>query len=119
MADNILDLFCLVEGEAITQAFEIEISPASSIAKLKNEIWGKRSNAFSGVDAPKLRLWIASIPNGSPTTIDALHCKTELDNPRVLLSEVFPKSPDNNTYIIVRRPPPGNAPFFALDYAFT
>ncbi|KAG0085317.1 hypothetical protein BGZ92_009088 [Podila epicladia] len=111
MADNSLTLFCLVDGEVKRNAFSIKIPSSDTVDDLKDLIKTKKTNDFSDVDANNLTLWRVSIPDkrSSATTIGALVDKTELNNPRTRLSQWFPESPDENTYIIVQRPPPGNA----------
>ena len=115
MADNIpLTLFCLIDGDSVSKGFKLKnISPSEDVDDLRNSIFeGNQAAAFGGIAAKDLILWCASIPDdkkGSAITIDALDDKTELNNPRVRLSKLFPESPDENTYIIVQRPPPGNA----------
>ncbi|KAK3834351.1 MAG: hypothetical protein JOS17DRAFT_815456 [Linnemannia elongata] len=67
---------------------------------------------FDDIAANSHTLWRASIPDdnqSSAITIDALDDKTELDKPRTLLSQLFPESPDDNTYTFVR-PPQVHAP---------
>ncbi|KAK3829659.1 MAG: hypothetical protein J3R72DRAFT_456949 [Linnemannia gamsii] len=68
---------------------------------------------FHGVDAKELTFWRGSIADDnidSAITVDALGDKTPLNNPRSGLSKLFPESPDDNTYILVKRPPPAHAP---------
>lgn len=112
MVDNLLTLFCLVDGDSLSEAFEVEISSTKTVSALKKVIRDDNSVAFADIDAKMLTLWRVSIPGGkkgSAITIDALGNKTEFDDPRALLSELFPESPDRNTYIIVQRSFQGNA----------
>ncbi|KAG0068346.1 hypothetical protein BGZ92_004905, partial [Podila epicladia] len=114
MTDDSLTLFCLIDGESLSTAFEVEIASAKTISTLKNLIVdGNQAPAFREIAAKVLILWLVSIPDdkqGSPVMIDALDDKIELNNPRTQLSKLFPESPDDNTYIIVQRPPPVHAP---------
>ncbi|KAG0058521.1 hypothetical protein BGZ92_007142, partial [Podila epicladia] len=109
MADNHLKLFCLVEGEPIANAFLAKASSTDAVGDLKDHIKTKKSSVFDDIPADILALWWVHIPDdnhGSAITIDAFDDKAELNNPRSLLSKFFPESPDDDTYIIVRRPPP-------------
>ncbi|KAG0273467.1 hypothetical protein BGZ96_004838, partial [Linnemannia gamsii] len=110
MTDNTLTLFCLVDGEATSQAFPVEIESTKTIGDLKDAIKAKKAPEFDDTAANKLTLWRVSIPKvkqSSAITIDSLGDKTELNEPRTRLSLLFPESPDDNTYILVQRPPPG------------
>ncbi|KAG9064935.1 hypothetical protein KI688_003197 [Linnemannia hyalina] len=100
MSNNLLNLFCLVDGEATTNAFPAEIESTKTIGDLKDAILRKKPNDFRDVDANKLSLSRVSIHDDG-----TIHDKTELNNPRALLSTLFAASPDDNTYIIVQRPP--------------
>ncbi|KAF9138565.1 hypothetical protein BGX30_009003 [Mortierella sp. GBA39] len=109
MAINDLILYCLVEGQSASNAFYVNAKPTEAVYNLKVHIKTENPNTFIGVDAKDLTLWRVLIPAvnlHSPITVDALDDdnKTELDNPRERLSEVFPNNPDDNTYIFVRRP---------------
>ncbi|KAG0053924.1 hypothetical protein BGZ90_006089 [Linnemannia elongata] len=111
MTDIRLSLFCLVDGLPISRAFEIEVSGTRTIAHLKDLIKAKQSPAFDDITGDQLTLWRASIPDDnqkSTLTLAALDDKTELNNPRTRLSKLFPESPDEKTYILVQRPPPGD-----------
>ena len=120
MTDYILELFCLVEGEARSKAFPVTFpvtkKSTPTMGDLREEIKRKMQPEFDDIAPNKLRLWIVSIPNGSPTTLDALNPKTELDEPREFLSKVFPKSPDRDTYLVVRRPPRGKGKYVPISF---
>ncbi|KAG0018676.1 hypothetical protein BGZ82_000373 [Podila clonocystis] len=93
-------------------AFEIEVSATRTIAHFKDLIKTKQAPAFDDITGDQLTLWRAFIPADSQVsiiTIDAIDVKKKLNNPRTRLSNEFSESPDDNTYIIVQRPPPGNA----------
>ncbi|KAG0342727.1 hypothetical protein BG000_002072 [Podila horticola] len=62
MADNPMSLFCLVDGEATSNAFSIKISSNDTVDDLKNLIKARKTNDFSDIDADKLTLWRVSIP---------------------------------------------------------
>ncbi|KAK3833207.1 MAG: hypothetical protein J3R72DRAFT_527227 [Linnemannia gamsii] len=109
MADSIIGLYCIVDGETTSNAFLVEIESSKTIGTLRKLIKSEKKNDFQDVDADKLTLWRVSIPDSSrrsAITLNALHDKANLSNPRTPISELFPGSPDDNTYILVQRPPP-------------
>ncbi|KAF9301468.1 hypothetical protein BGZ74_006680, partial [Mortierella antarctica] len=110
MTDNHLTLFCLVDGDSLSEAFEVEISSTKTVSALKKAIRDENTVDFAEIDARLLTLWRVSVPadyRSRPRSIYALVNKTELDEPRTPLSQLFPDNPDENTYIIVQRPPQG------------
>jgi hypothetical protein len=115
MADNRMSLFCLVDGLPSARAFPIKATPADTVGDLKGHIKVHQTPAFDDITSDQLDLWLVSIPKdkqGYAIKVDTLDDKTELNNPRTRLSNLFPDSPDDNTYIIVQRPPQGNAHAF-------
>ncbi|KAF9310238.1 hypothetical protein BG003_008776, partial [Podila horticola] len=62
MADIHHTLFCLVDGEATSNAFPIEIMPTKTIGHLKDLIKVKKPNDFRDIDANNLTLWRVTIP---------------------------------------------------------
>ncbi|KAF9370048.1 hypothetical protein CPB97_003059, partial [Podila verticillata] len=107
MTDKNLTLFCIVDGESVSHAFQIKNIPLSDdVDDLKDAIKAKKTNDFSDVDANNLVLWRVTIPNnkkGSAITPDDLEDKTKLADPTAPLSAL---SLDNNIYVIVQRPLP-------------
>ncbi|KAF9118081.1 hypothetical protein BGW39_001492 [Mortierella sp. 14UC] len=84
MINNRLNLFCLVDGEATSNAFSVEIDPTKTVYHLKNLIKAKKTPRFL-------------IETDSPTELD----------PTDDLSDVFEETPPKKTiHIIVQRPPP-------------
>ncbi|KAF9306578.1 hypothetical protein BG003_000990, partial [Podila horticola] len=63
MADNHLTLFCLVDGEAASNAFPVDILPSKTIGDLKDVIKTKKTPRFDKVAADELTLWRVSIPD--------------------------------------------------------
>ncbi|KAF9081347.1 hypothetical protein BGX29_004571, partial [Mortierella sp. GBA35] len=63
MTDNLLTLNCLVDGEATTNAFPVEIESFKTIGDLKKLIKTEIPDTFNGVDAKDLTLWSVSIPD--------------------------------------------------------
>ncbi|KAF9943784.1 hypothetical protein BGZ72_003406, partial [Mortierella alpina] len=111
MDNNILTLFCLVDGESTSNAFSIEIDSAKTVDGLKDAIKTKKTNAFSDVDADQLTLWRVSIPYNAankhqPVLLSAIDFPTELD-PTDDISDVFSQQPPRKTiHIVVQRPVP-------------
>jgi len=116
MTDNRLTLFCLVDGEATSNAFSIKIPSSDTVDELKDLIKIKNPDTFSRVDAKELTLWRVSIlddDNGEedfPILLDNISGK---DRKKLRatseLSDVFEETPPKKTiHIIVQRPPQGN-----------
>ncbi|KAF9582879.1 hypothetical protein BGW38_010634 [Lunasporangiospora selenospora] len=110
-----------IGAESTSNASPVPSSTATTVRELKDLIKTKKTNNFSDVDADTLTLWRVSIPiadddnddddENLPIHLDKLlkSDKKKLNNPRTSLVKLFPASPDDNTYIIVLRPPPGDA----------
>ncbi|KAF9312447.1 hypothetical protein BG003_006268 [Podila horticola] len=115
MTDNRLSLFCLVDGEATSNAFSIKIPSNDTIDDLKDLIKAKIPDTFNGVDAKDLTLWHVSLPvipanKHKPIAASEIEFKTELD-PTDDLNDVFEETPPRKTiHIIVQRPPQVHAP---------
>ncbi|KAG9065460.1 hypothetical protein KI688_002787 [Linnemannia hyalina] len=60
MTDNLLTLFCLVNGDSV--AFSVDIDASKTVDHLKDAIKTKIPDTFKGVDAKDLTLWRVSIP---------------------------------------------------------
>ncbi|KAF9962757.1 hypothetical protein BGZ73_002633, partial [Actinomortierella ambigua] len=52
-----LTLFCLVDGEATSNAFPVKVAPDDSIGSLKDAIKVKKTPEFDDIAADKLTLW--------------------------------------------------------------
>ncbi|KAF9408942.1 hypothetical protein BGZ94_002143 [Podila epigama] len=114
MTDNRLSLFCLVDGEATSNAFSVKIPSTGTVDDLKDLIKAKKTNDFQDVDADKLTLWQVSIQDDGdddiPLTLDSVPEKKKLRATNEL-SDVFEETPPKKTiHIIVQRPPPAHAP---------
>ncbi|KAF8925514.1 hypothetical protein BGZ47_003224, partial [Haplosporangium gracile] len=117
MTDNRLSLFCLVNGEATSNAFSIKIPSNDTVDDLKKLIKAEKSNAFSDIDADQLTLWRVSIPDDDDDdeisiVLDNVNNKDKkkLRATRGLL-EIFPDKPPKNTiHVIVQRPLQVHAP---------
>ncbi|KAG9071278.1 hypothetical protein KI688_008824 [Linnemannia hyalina] len=99
MVGKSLTLYCLVDGEATTNAFPVKIPSSNTVGDLKDRIRKKQSPDFDDIVANKLILYRVSIHDDGTH-----HDKTELNNPRTPLSKLFSKSPDDDIYIFVQRP---------------
>jgi hypothetical protein len=114
MADSRLTLFCLVDGEATSNAFPVEIESTKTVGHLKDLIKDDNAIAFADIDAKMLTLWRVSIPVVAADkhiviSLNEIESKTELV-PTDDLSDVFEeKPPKRMIHILVQRPPPGNA----------
>ena len=130
MTNNLLCLFCLVNGEATP--FSIKIPSSDTVDDLKNLVVnGDQAPAFRDVAAKDLTLWRVSIPISDddnddeiPILLDNVTTKDKKKlGPATRLSKMFPGDlPDETIHIIVQRPPPGNAIAFycssILNYTF-
>ncbi|KAG0272672.1 hypothetical protein BGZ95_011551 [Linnemannia exigua] len=109
MDNNPLTLFCLVDGEATSQAFSIDIDQTKTVDHLKDLIKTKKTNNFSDVDADQLTLWRVSIPddddNDLPVLFDSVPEKKKLKATTRLLKVFDTELPDDTIHIIVQRPP--------------
>ncbi|KAG0271276.1 hypothetical protein BGZ96_005894, partial [Linnemannia gamsii] len=113
MADNLLTLFCLVDGLPSSRAFEIEVSKTRTIAHLKDRIKTKQTPAFDDITVDQLNLWRVSIPiidedDNLPILLDNVANKDKKKlGPATRLSKVYPEDiPEETVHIIVQRPPP-------------
>ncbi|KAF9321817.1 hypothetical protein BG003_010841 [Podila horticola] len=119
MTDNSLNLICLVDGEATSNAFSVKIPSNDSVDDLKKLIKTEKSVAFDDIPANKLTLWRVSIPvvlanKHNPIVLNEIDSPTELDptelDPTDDISDVFEDQPPKKTiHIMVQRPPRGTA----------
>jgi uncharacterized protein YfeS len=58
--NDLLTLFCLVDGES--SPFSVDVERTKTVDKLKEAIKDKKAIAFADVDAEMLTLWRVSIP---------------------------------------------------------
>ncbi|KAG0047663.1 hypothetical protein BGZ90_007830 [Linnemannia elongata] len=112
MANKILNLFCLVDGEGTSNAFSVKVASTDTVDGLKKLIKAEKTNKFSDFDADQLTLWRVSIPvvpanRHKPIFLNEIESPVELD-PTDDVSEAFPsrnKLPKKTIYVIVQRPP--------------
>lgn len=114
MTDNHLTLFCLVDGEANSNAFSIKVPSDDTVDNLRKLI--KAENAVKN-----LTIWRVSIPVSDDNDEIPIRLKNIADKdminlgPVTRVSKVFPEDlPEETVHIIVQRPPPGNTSRFAL-----
>ncbi|KAF9276057.1 hypothetical protein BGZ68_010295 [Mortierella alpina] len=114
MTDNCLTLFCLVDGEATSNAFPVEIESIKTVGHLKDLIKAKKANNFHDVDADDLTLWQVSIPDDDdddlPVVLNSVPEKKKLKATTKLLKVYDIELPDDTIHIIVQRPPQVQAP---------
>ncbi|KAG0321433.1 hypothetical protein BG000_003238 [Podila horticola] len=113
MADTLLTLFCLVDGEVASNAFSVEIEPTKTIDGLKKLIKAEKSPEFNDVVATELTLWRVSIPitDDNDEVPIKLNNVTNKDKKKLghatRLSKVFVEGlPEETVSIIIQRPPP-------------
>ncbi|KAF9288478.1 hypothetical protein BGZ74_000909, partial [Mortierella antarctica] len=110
MTDNRMSLFCLVDGEATSNAFSIKIPSSDTVDDLKKAIKNQKAVAFADVDADMLMLWRVSIPDDQdddlPIPLDSVPEKKKL-KATTKLSKVFDTEPPEDTiHVLVQRPLP-------------
>ncbi|KAF9312833.1 hypothetical protein BG003_005869 [Podila horticola] len=113
-----ITLLCLLDGEATSHVFDIDINPAKSVAHLKDLIKAKKTIDFHDIDSDKLTLWRVSI--SSPDDDDdnfsiLLENVPDKDKKKLKsstkLSKVFEMDlPEETIHVIVQRPPPEGRP---------
>ncbi|KAK5797017.1 hypothetical protein F5H01DRAFT_373560 [Linnemannia elongata] len=110
MNDNHLTLFCLVDGEATSNAFPVKIESSKTIGDLKEFIKSKKTNDFQDVDADKLTLWRVSIhdddDNDLPVLLDSVPVKKKLRATNKLFMVFDADLPEDTIHVIVQRPLP-------------
>ncbi|KAF9965237.1 hypothetical protein BGZ70_005179 [Mortierella alpina] len=112
--DYPLAMFCLVDGEVPSRAFQVSISSTATVSDLKKLIKAEKTNDFSDVDADKLTLWRVSYPitaanRHTAVLLSSMDSATELE-PMDDIADVFQDMPPKRTvHVIVQRPPPARA----------
>ncbi|KAF9080254.1 hypothetical protein BGX23_002406, partial [Mortierella sp. AD031] len=113
MTDNPLILFCLVDGEATSHAFSVDIDRTKTVDHVKKFIKTEKTPRFDDVAADELTLWRVSIPiiNDNDEVPILLTNITNKDRkklgPATRLSKMFPEDlPEETIHIVVQRPPP-------------
>ncbi|KAF9198872.1 hypothetical protein BGZ49_000187, partial [Haplosporangium sp. Z 27] len=118
MADNHLNLFCLVDGESTSNAFSIKIPLNDTVDDIKKAIKVQKSVAFADVDADMLTLWCVSIPDDDndndkqPILLDILPEKKKLKATAKLSKVIDTELPEDTIHIIISNPLQTHAPGF-------
>ncbi|KAF9279971.1 hypothetical protein BGZ88_012440 [Linnemannia elongata] len=116
MSDNPLTLFCLVDGEATSNAFPVSTSTTKTIGDLIDLIKVKFPDTFNGVDAKDLSLWRVTIPDSDDAIPTFVNGVPENEKKKLRATDkvsVFGAALTEDTiHIIVQRPPSGNATLF-------
>ncbi|KAF9375032.1 hypothetical protein CPC16_000939 [Podila verticillata] len=101
--DNLLTLFCLVDGE--WNPFSVEVDRTKTVDTLKDAIKDKNAITFADVDAKMLTLWSVSIAVSDDDDDDEDDRK-KLKATRELRGVFVDEAAKNMIHIIVQRPPP-------------
>ncbi|KAF9325098.1 hypothetical protein BG006_011392 [Podila minutissima] len=114
LTDNHMSLFCLIDGEATSNAFSFKIPSNDTVDDLKGAIKAKKINDFSDVDADKLTLWRVSISDDDdsdlPIPFDSVLDKKKLKATTKLSRVFIGELPEDTIHVIAQRPPPIHAP---------
>ncbi|KAF9577962.1 hypothetical protein BGW38_006509 [Lunasporangiospora selenospora] len=111
MTNNLLTLFCIVEGESTP--FPVKIESTETVGELKKIIKTEKTPEFDDIAADKLTLWSVSIPDDDddddddvPMVLDKVNNKDKkkLRATRGVLEVFLDKPPKNTIHVIVQRP---------------
>jgi len=128
MTNNRMNLFCLLDGDASSNAFSIKIISSDTVDDLKNLIVkGDQAPAFKDLAAKDLILWRVSLPDEDddnedlPIHLDNIPSKDRRKlKATTKLSKVFiGELPEDTIHIIVQRPSQsrsGNALIHQVNY---
>ncbi|KAG0198869.1 hypothetical protein BGX28_007739, partial [Mortierella sp. GBA30] len=111
MTDNHLTLFCLVDGEATSKTFSVEIDRAKTVDHLKTLIKIEKTPRFDDVADDELTLWRVTISitdenEELPISLASLNAKKLRATGK--LSMIFAADlPEDAIHVIVQRPLPG------------
>ncbi|KAK5796916.1 hypothetical protein F5H01DRAFT_418842 [Linnemannia elongata] len=110
MNDNHLTLFCLVDGEATSNAFPVKIESSKTIGDFKDLIKTTLSPQFDDITAKDLALWRVSIhdddDNDLPVLLDSVPVKKKLRATNKLFMVFDADLPEDTIHVIVQRPLP-------------
>ncbi|KAK5797024.1 hypothetical protein F5H01DRAFT_385359 [Linnemannia elongata] len=110
MNDNHLTLFCLVDGEATSNAFPVKIESSKTIGDFKDLIKTTLSPQFDDITAKDLALWRVSIhdddDNDLPVLLDSVPVKKKLRATNKLSMVFDADLPEDTIHVIVQRPLP-------------
>ncbi|KAF9083232.1 hypothetical protein BGX29_003274, partial [Mortierella sp. GBA35] len=105
MTEDRLNLFCLVNGEATTNALPVEIESTKTIGNLKKLIKTEKIPRFDNVAADELTLWRVSIPDDDdndeqPILLDKVPEKKKLMATTKLSKAFDTELPEDTIHII-------------------
>ncbi|KAG0251529.1 hypothetical protein BGZ95_006869 [Linnemannia exigua] len=115
MTDRRIGLFCLVDGEALSHAFPVEMETSKTIGDLKDLIKAKKAPRFDDIAAAELTLWRVAVPDDDKDDetcifLDNLLVKNKL-RAASKLSMVFDADfPEDTIRVMIQHPPPGSSP---------
>ncbi|KAF9948462.1 hypothetical protein BGZ70_002209 [Mortierella alpina] len=106
---DILSLFCLVDRDAVSNAFPIDIPSSQTVGHLKKLIKTEMSPDFDDITAEKLTLWQVAIPTTKNDEEGSISLETISEKSKLLPTErlfkLFVESPVNTVHILIQRPP--------------
>ncbi|KAF9578764.1 hypothetical protein BGW38_005280 [Lunasporangiospora selenospora] len=110
MARNPLSLFCVVDGEATSNAFSVEIERSKTANQIKDVIKAKNPDTFNGIDAKNLTLWRVMNPNKdddeTPILLDNVPENEKMKLGATNKVSIFGAAlPEDTIHVIVQRPP--------------
>ncbi|KAG0059149.1 hypothetical protein BGZ89_000656 [Linnemannia elongata] len=109
LTEERLNLFCLVDGEATSNVFSVDVTVTDTVHELKGAIKAKKTPEFDDIATDELTLWCVSVKDDSndslPIVLDSLPEKTKLRATSKLF-DVFEESPSKKMiHVIIQRPP--------------
>ncbi|CAG8784971.1 11539_t:CDS:1, partial [Dentiscutata erythropus] len=105
-AQSVISLMCLIQGNSLTNAFEVDIEKNKTISKLKDAIKKKNARTFSNIDAKDIKLWKVEIPDNRNDQLNnfSFHDQDELLAMKKI-SKYFPFTlPEEHVHVIVKLP---------------
>ena len=110
-----ITLFCLVCGDRLENAFEVDIDASRSISKLKDTIKEKNTPEFDNVTAKNLVLWRVNIATREKTKFELLKSSeadiekdlggVKIKDPTADIGEEFGAlPPKKHIHVIIARP---------------
>ena len=103
---TLLTIFCLIQGNAIAQAFPLSINRNENIDQLKKAIKAKKMPEFNFFDADRLKLWKVQIRDDKVKELNTLmlHDNDQLLAKRKISSYFTDKPLDKHIHIVVKPP---------------
>ena len=99
-------LFCLVKGNTIANAFSVKISRDEPISELKKAIKAEKQNDFASVGTGKLKLWKVTIPDDHDDLLSNLTLQDQVELLATKkISKYLPDSPPEEHIHVLVEPP--------------